>query len=233
MRAEAEATAKAEAEALARAAATVPSQVWILAAIKIKASSPSTPGPLVPNPSAPPASNKKKRKRKNKPAASGVASTPSLAVPTPTQPPVKVHRPLPRYHQPEVDHRLAPLPIPGPSSAPRVRSSNIPKKMSRREEAKALSWKQRKTSAQQRQVEKSAVNAAAGWVDPRWALAVAAAAVSPPRLPPVVTLPPYPARLAMAPSRLAPSGPPVQPTNATPEVQPWRLQPPHMECPTF
>ena len=64
-------------------------------------------------------------------------------------------------------------------------------------------------------------------------MAVAAAAASPPRLPSVVPLPPYPARQATAPSRLAPSGPPVQPSNATPEVRPWRHQPPHMDCPTF
>ena len=83
------------------------------------------------------------------------------------------------------------------------------------------------------QVGKAAANAAARWVDPRWALAVPVAAASPRRLPSVVPLPPYPARQATAPSRLALSGPPVQRSNATPRVQPGRPQPPRMVFQTF
>ena len=213
---------EAEAEAKVKAAATFPSQVRILAAIKKKVPTPSAPGPSVPVPSAPPASNKKKRKRKNKPASS--AASKPLPTPTtrpPQQPPVQQHRPLPGFHLPDVDHRLAPLSIPGRASAlgvqqqqrhpqppppPAIRGSatairpSTPK-LSRREEQKGLPWKLRRSALDRRRVDKTAVNAAAGWVDPRWALMSAAAAASTPRLPLMVPLPPYPARHTTAPIR--------------------------------
>ena len=80
-------------------------------------------------------------------------------------------------------------------------------------------------------MERTAVNAAAGRVDPRWALAAAAA--SPPTLPPMVNLPPYPVRQAAAPSRLASSGPSVRVANSTSDGLTGRLQPPHREFQTF
>ena len=248
LRAEAEAIAKAAVKAPARAAVSVPSQVQILAEIKTPAAT-SKPSPSVQIPSAPPSSGKKKRKRnqKKKLAASRVAPVSAPATQAP-QPLAKRPRPLARYEQPEVDHRLAPLSVPGPSSAVRgpqqqhqrqptpPASRGLPtagrpatrqehSNLSRREQAKALYWKQRKRIEQQRQVERSAVDATAGRVHPRWGLAVAAAAANPPTLPPVVPLPPYPASQTAL-SRLGPALSSVQRTNATPDVTPTRLQPP-------
>ena len=192
-------------------------------------------------PPAPPASNKKKRKRKNKSAASSTVPTPT---PKPVQQlPVKQQRPLPRYHLPEVDHRLAPLSIPGrapalkaqqqqqqpqpppppatrgPATTTRPSAGAVSKKLSRREEQKGLSWKQRRSVMSQRRVEMAAVNAAA--------------AASAPRLPSMVPLPPYLARQATVSTHPAQIIPPLQPSQTTPRVQTWRLQLPEMEFVTF
>ena len=226
---EAAATAKAAMKAPARAAVRVPSQVRTLNVIQDPAT-PSKPGPPVQPPSAPPVSEKKKRKRqprKKKPAASSVApiKTPASKAP---QPPAKKSRPIAHQEAPEVDHQLAPLSIPGPSSAPRgpqqqhqrqpphppsrglptagrPAAREPPKNITRREEAKTLNWKQRKAAGKQRQVEKPVVQSAVGWVDPRWMeTAVAAAAANPPTLPAMIPLPPYPTRKTAL-SRLGPA----------------------------
>ena len=216
----------------------------------------------VPNPSlsAPDASSKKKRKRKNKSTASSTTSTPVPTPPsTPKQkPPAQQQSQLPQHHQPEVDHRLAPLFIPGrapalsaqhqfhqmhPPSPPGPRSSAaptgpstgaIPKTKSNRERMKGLTWKQRQGVIEQRKVEKATANAAAGFVNASSkASMLAAATASAPRLPPSVPLPPYPVHHATVPAYLPQLHPSVHSALPGPYFQPWQQQPPAMQMASF
>ena len=160
------------------------------------------------------------------------------------KPPAKKSRPIAHHKAPKVDHRLAPLSIPSPRGPqqqhqrqpPHPPSRGLPTagqpaaratpNVSRRGEAKALNWGQRKAAGQQRQAEKTVVNAAVGRVDPKWmASALAAAAATAPTPPPMVPLPPLPTRQAAL-SRLGPPPPTMQSTTATPPVGPGHLHPP-------
>ena len=109
-----------------------------------------------------PASNKKRKRRNNLKASSTASTTVPTPTPRPTQqPPVQQQRSLPRYHLSEVDHRLAPLSVPGRAPALRVQQQHpknlhpppasrgsanstgpstgaMPKNISRREEMKVL-----------------------------------------------------------------------------------------------
>ena len=107
----------------------------------------------------------------------------------------------------------------GLPAAGRPATGAIPKK-TRREEAKTLSWKQKKAAGLQHQAETPAAESAVVGLDPRWMeAAFAAAAADQPNLPPMVPLPPFPASKAAL-SRPRPVQSSVQTVVETP-LQNW------------